>query len=129
GKKRLKLAALVLFCFPGSPTVYYGDETGMEGFEDPFNRQTYPWGFEDQELLAWFTGLGKARKESEALRRGDIQYVKADGPVLAFTRSCRGETVLCACNAGLDQREIVVPWSGETLTLPPLTGQMLKQKD
>ena len=48
GKELLKAAALLLFCFPGSPTVYYGDEVGMEGFEDPFNRQTYPWGYEDQ---------------------------------------------------------------------------------
>lgn len=125
GKQRLKLAALVLFCFPGSPTVYYGDEVGMEGFEDPFNRQTYPWGFEDAQLLAWFTGLGKARREHQALRRGDLRYVTAHGPALAFTRTYRGETVLCACNAGPEAREITVPWSEETLTLPPLTGRML----
>ena len=44
GLKRLRLAALVLFTFPGAPTVYYGDEAGMEGWEDPFNRAGYPWG-------------------------------------------------------------------------------------
>ena len=58
----LLAAALLLFCFPGSPTVYYGDEAGMEGFEDPFNRRTYPWGREDGELLEWYTALGKARR-------------------------------------------------------------------
>ena len=51
GKARLKLGALVIFAFPGSPMVYYGDEAGMEGFEDPFNRRTYPRGREDGELL------------------------------------------------------------------------------
>lgn len=70
GKARLKLGALVLFAFPGSPMVYYGDEAGMEGFEDPFNRRTYPWGREDGELLEWYTALGKARRALPALRRG-----------------------------------------------------------
>lgn len=97
----------------------------MEGFEDPFNRQTYPWGFEDKDLLSWFTALGKERRERPALRQGDIRYVKAEGPVLAFTRTHQSETVLCACNAGLDEREITIPWSGEPLTLPPLTGRLL----
>ena len=40
---------------PGSPTIYYGDEAGRQGFEDPFNRRTYPWGAEDRELLAFYT--------------------------------------------------------------------------
>lgn len=42
GIAKLRLAALVLFTFPGSPMIYYGDEAGMEGFEDPLNRGTYP---------------------------------------------------------------------------------------
>ena len=54
GKQLLQAAALLLFCFPGSPTVYYGDEAGMEGFEDPFNRHTFPWGQQDRELTGWF---------------------------------------------------------------------------
>lgn len=43
GLELVRLAALVLFTFPGSPTVYYGDEIGLEGWEDPFNRGTYSW--------------------------------------------------------------------------------------
>ena len=74
GKELLKAAALLLFCFPGSPTVYYGDEAGMEGFEDPFNRQTYPWGHEDADLLAWYRDLGRLRGRHPALRRGSIRY-------------------------------------------------------
>ena len=63
GTALLKLAALVLYAFPGSPTVYYGDEAGMDGFEDPFNRRTYPWGHEDTALLDWFRTLGRLRAE------------------------------------------------------------------
>ncbi len=100
GKNLLRAAALLLFCFPGSPTVYYGDEAGMEGFEDPFNRRTYPWGQEDRELLDWFRALGALRREHPALRRGNIRYVAGKGPLLAFTRTRDAETVLCVCNAG-----------------------------
>lgn len=55
---------LVLYAFPGSPTVYYGDEPGMEGFEDPFNRRTYPWGHEDTALLDWFRTLAGSRRRT-----------------------------------------------------------------
>ena len=100
GKERLRAAAALLFCFPGSPTVYYGDEAGMEGFEDPFNRGTYPWGKEDGELLAWYKALGALRKQHPALRRGTIRYVAADGPLLAFVRAADDDRLLCAFNAG-----------------------------
>ena len=142
GKARLTLGAMVLFAFPGAPTVYYGDEAGMEGFEDPFNRRTFPWGHEDRELVSLFTALGAARKSRQALRRGDIRYEKAEGRVLAFTRSLDGETVLCAVNAGHEAQTVTIPWEGTavdllggqnleaeegllTLELPPLTGRLL----
>jgi cyclomaltodextrinase len=142
GKARLTLGAMVLFAFPGAPTVYYGDEAGMEGFEDPFNRRTFPWGHEDRELVSLFTALGAARKSRQTLRRGDIRYEKAEGRVLAFTRSLDGETVLCAVNAGHEAETVTIPWEGTavdllgsqnleaeegllTLELPPLTGRLL----
>ena len=114
-KERLRAAALLLFCFPGSPTVYYGDEAGMEGFEDPFNRRTYPWGHEDQELLAWFKQLGALRKTHPALRRGTIRYVAAEGPLLAFARADDGEEILCVCNAG--DGPVTLPLPGNTASV------------
>ena len=142
-KERLRAAALLLFCFPGSPTVYYGAEAGMEGFEDPFNRRTYPWGHEDQELLAWFKQLGALRKTHPALRRGTIRYVAAEGPLLAFARADDGEEILCVCNAG--DGPVTLPLPGNTasvlvgspalapleedegvqITLPPRSGAAL----
>ena len=143
GKELLKLGAALLFAFPGSPTVYYGDEAGMEGFEDPFNRRTFPWGREDYELLGWFTRLGHLRQESPALCRGDIRYRAAQGPLLAFTRSAEGETILAAFNTGGESAELrledaerielllgsarfQISAQGHVLTLPPRTGSLLK---
>ena len=118
GTELLRAAALLLFCFPGSPTVYYGDEAGMEGFEDPFNRQTYPWGREDPDLRAWFGALGRLRRDHPALRRGDLRFVAAQGPLLAFTRSVEEETVLFLCNAGDTPERL-------TLDLPALPTPLL----
>lgn len=59
GLERLRLAALILFTFPGAPTVYYGDEAAMEGWEDPFNRAGYPWAQEDTDLKAHFAELAR----------------------------------------------------------------------
>lgn len=143
GVKRLKLAALVMFAFPGSPTVYYGDEAGMQGFEDPFNRGTYPWGREDRELQAYFRRLGALRGARESLQRGDIEYLAADGPVLAFRRAFGDERSVAVCNAGGTPAEVCLPWNGGEaadaltgerfaaadgalrLTLPPLRGLLL----
>lgn len=137
GLALLRLGFLVLFAFPGSPTVYYGDEVGMEGFEDPFNRRCFPWGNEDAGLTAWVSALGNARKTLEPLRRGELAYVKAEGAVLAFTRTCGGDAVLCAANAGEESVSLELPWpcadlldgSGaySDVTLPPLSGKLLRK--
>ncbi len=119
GRELLKAAALLLFCFPGSPTVYYGDEAGMEGFEDPFNRQTYPWGYEDRELLDWYQVLGQLRRRSQALRRGSIRYVCGRNSLLAFVRETEEERMLCAFNAGDEERA----FSFDEGRLCPVLGQ------
>ena len=98
GLERLRLGFLVLFAFPGSPTVYYGDEVGMEGWEDPFNRRTYIWGWEDTDLRDYVAALGNLRRTQPALRRGEIRYVATRGGLLAFTRSEGGRTLLIAAN-------------------------------
>ena len=124
GRKLLKAAALLLFCFPGSPTVYYGDEAGMEGFEDPFNRRTYPWGEEDKELLDWFAALGKLRKTRAALRRGELEWLPCSERTVGFVRHLDGECLTVCLNAGTEPAELELP-AGETVSLPPLSGVLL----
>ena len=93
GVKRLKLASLIQYLLPGVPCLYYGDEAGMEGYRDPFNRGCYPWGREDQGLLAWYRALGKLRAQEKAiLAQGVYRTVKAEGNLLAFERFVLTET-------------------------------------
>lgn len=70
GRARLTLACALQMALPGTPSVYYGDEAGMTGMADPFNRGVYPWGNEDAELLAHFRAFTGARRDSAALRAG-----------------------------------------------------------
>ena len=143
GVQRLRLASLVQYAFPGSPTTYYGDEAGMEGFEDPFNRGGYPWGHEDKSLKAWFTRLGTLRQQRQELRRGTIQYLYASGPLLAFSRELEGAQTVTVVNAGTAPEALCLPWPKKTavdlltgrtfpapsgavsLRLPPRTGLLL----
>jgi len=123
GIARLKLAALVLFSFPGSPTVYYGDEVGMEGFEDPLNRGTYPWGTGSRELLPWFRSLGCLRRERPSLQRGAIHYLDTAGPILIFARETEEERTVTAVNAGTEARTLELPWPAAAAR-DLLTGQI-----
>ncbi len=121
GKERWKLASALLYAFPGSPMLFYGDEAGLQGLEDPFCRGGYPWGREDGDLLAWFRLLGRVRKRP-SLRRGDLTWLHAQGPLLAFRRQAEGETTAAAFNTGDADETLTLPWEGrEALDL--LTGQ------
>ena len=117
----LKLGSLLLYALPGSPTIYYGDEAGMEGFEDPFNRRTFPWGQEDRELTDWFAALGRARKALASLRRGELRWLTCEGPVVSFARSLGEEVVIAWANAGEMPQEMDLPGGG-TEPLPPMSA-------
>ena len=87
GLKRLRLASLLQYLLPGVPCLYYGDEAGMEGYRDPFNRGCYPWGKEGKNLLQWYKGLGQMRaQEKGILGQGAYRTLYAEGNLLAFER-------------------------------------------
>ena len=105
-RERLFAAAFLQYTLPGSPSLYYGDEACMEGYKDPFNRRTYPWGREDMEFMDHFKRLGKLRKDHEALRLGDIRFFQAGDKHIGFTRSYNGKTLRIYCNRSADTWEI-----------------------
>ena len=105
-RERLLMASFLQYTLPGSPSLYYGDEALMEGYKDPFNRRTYPWGREDMETVNHFKRLGKLRKEYPALRLGDIRFFEAGDKHLGFSRTWEGQTVKVYCNRSGDPWEI-----------------------
>ena len=102
-KSLLRLATVLQFTLPGVPCIYYGDEAGLEGYEDPFNRRCYPWGSEDAELIGWYTRLLQARKSCEAFAGGTYRTLRAENGVFAFTRSRYCDKVMTLVNMGHEE--------------------------
>ena len=121
-KKKLLLASVLQFTLPGAPSVYYGDEAGMEGHKDPFNRRTYPWSKEDSALVSHFRALGQLKKASSALQTGHLDFQAGEGK-LGFTRTLGNEIFKIYVNLSS------TPWtvSGRNVVLAEgLTDTQLK---
>ena len=99
-KSLLFIASLLQFTLPGVPCLYYGDEAGLQGFEDPFNRRCYPWGSEDFELTDWYKKLLHARKSCVSFAGGDYRTLHAENGVFIFTRRRNCVKALILINMG-----------------------------
>ena len=109
-KARLRLAVAMQMTFPGSPAIFYGDEIGLSGPNDPGCRMAMQWDGEkqDRQLLNWYRQLISLRLASDSLTDGDCRTVLADdgANVYAFSRWVPGEQTLVILNAG------AAPWRG-----------------
>ena len=98
GVKLLKLASVIQFMLPGVPCIYYGDEAGMQGYKDPFNRKCYPWGKENIDLLEHYKKLGKVRKACRCLKDGGYRTVSEMLGCLAFVRYNEDDEIMVVVN-------------------------------
>ena len=103
---RLKVLSVLQYTVPGTPLLYYGDEVGVYGYNDPYNRKTYPWGMEDKELLAHYQVLGKMRNENkEIFGEGDFKPIYYGNHTFVFERNYNGKKVIVAINRGIFHNE------------------------
>lgn len=98
GVTLLMLAAVLQYTLPGVPSLYYGDEAGMQGYKDPFNRGCYPWGHENKALLAFYQKLGALRRQLVCLRDGSLHFVSAMLSCVAYTRESAAGAILIIAN-------------------------------
>ena len=114
GIARLKMLSLWQMTFPGVPCVYYGDEAGVEGHKDPFNRKTYPWGQENKELLSWYKTIIALRNTYDVFKMGEWISLPIGDRVYSFIRKIsngkdafgqnrRDNTAVILLNASVDQ--------------------------
>ena len=134
--KRLKLAAFMQMTFVGVPCIYYGDEIGMQGLSDPFNRMPYTWRCVDNELLDYYKKLTAMRNFFDCLRTGSFDVVYARGGVFAYTRKISGGTdvfgnvaenggLLCVVNRNPFAEEIVLEMPDAVQLTEQMTGEIL----
>ena len=109
GIKRLKIAAVLQYTLPGVPSLFYGDEAGVEGFGDPFCRLTYPWGNENKDLIGFYRELGKTRRFAKAFRDGEFNTFCASGDLFAFIRENKESKVFIAVNRGEGEVKVTLP--------------------
>ena len=154
-KQKQRLAMFFQMMFPGSPTIYYGDEVALTGGEDPFNRATYPWadkgGKPDLEMLADVKALLKIRKDNAVIRHGSIDapllidehvivLARRLGEIWAITATNNDKsenTVTFNLPQGVANKQFVDATTGKTihasvktmtLTVPALFGRVLITK-
>lgn len=96
--QRLKILSLVQMTFPGVPCIYYGDEAGVEGYADPYNRGTYPWGKEDSEIIDWYRRILRFHSEYETFQTGDFKSFFFDPDVYGFTRTRDEDEIIILIN-------------------------------
>lgn len=78
-KRKLFIAVTLQFLLPGMPTIYYGDEIGMQGFEDPINRRPFAWGKEDKEILNFYREISKIRSKYKSVMNGSTKIEIENG--------------------------------------------------
>lgn len=102
GKCLLKTAMALQFFLPGVPSIYYGDEAGLQGYKDPFNRRCYPWGNEDKELIEYTRELCRIRKLMPSMKNGNIYFIYSDDNVIAFSRTGKTDNLIFINRCGND---------------------------
>ena len=125
GKERVELAALIQMTMPGAPTIYYGDEVGVSGDDDPDDRRTYPWGDANTKKLGdtrkpdtnmrdYYKSLTKMRKDNAVLRDGQLRFLLADDAngVLAYGRKAGDGAAIVVINASTAPHRVLVPVGG-----------------
>ena len=128
-KWRLRLAMAFQMLFPGAPAIYYGDELGMTGENDPGCRGGMAWDTPDQELLAWQEEMIALRKKHDALRVGAYTVLRAEETLFAFRRDAGSGHVTAVFNTGDQPQTLDLTESEEPVHIPPRSVKIIENHE
>ena len=114
-KRRLRMAYTILATLPGIPTIFYGDETALEGYGDPFNRMPYPWNAQDMKLIEYYRTVGKFRRDNPVYREGEMVLHHLDSELLIYSRE--NDEVSCVTVVNNSHTPIYVGFSNRVMHL------------
>lgn len=109
GKKVSKSYVTALAFMPGMFTVYYGDEVGMHGIGNLYNRSTYPWGHEDKKLLEFYKELIKSRKSEEFLRKAEVRVLQINENQFVYERYDDNNQIIVVVSRVNYETQIALP--------------------
>lgn len=107
--RKLKLAATFQMAYTGMPAIYYGDEIGMTGENDPDCRKAMVWNRIDESLLSYYQKLTALRRGEQALQHGDFHTVFVSERAYAFARHLGAETVYAVFNRSGEALSLQIP--------------------
>ncbi len=104
----MREAIVVQMTWPGSPTLYYGDEAGQCGFTDPDNRRTYPWGREDFQMIDFYRAMIGVHKRFAFLKDASLKFLWNDYQGLCYGRFSGNEQMIVILNNRDEEREVEI---------------------
>lgn len=112
--ERMKLAIVFQFSYIGVPYIYYGDEVGIDGGEEPLSRKCMIWDEDKQnkELRRLYKTMIKIRKENKELVYGSYDTLYVDDNILIFERSYRHNRTIIAINNNYEERTVQIQEEG-----------------
>lgn len=136
--KLLKLAYMILAFLPGVPCIYYGDEAGMEGWHDPFNRRPFPWNNIDMSLLDWFKTVNRIRLAEKFSCYTDFIIYNTEDSVFVAEKKINSNKLFVCINMSdktLMLEDILTPIDKcceivyNNLEIPPESGGLFKKTE
>lgn len=128
-KGRFKLCLIFSMTYVGAPTIYYGDEVGLRGGNDPECRKCMPWNidFQSNDIYKFHQRCIQIRKQYSVLRKGSFQTLLKEKGIYSFVRKKEEETIIVIMNSTLNSEEICINLSEKGIKgnqfLDLLTGQ------
>ena len=121
-KQRQYLVAFLQFTYAGAPTIYYGDEIGMVGADDPDDRRAFAWGQGNQELVTWYATLANIRNSYAALRTGSVEpFDVNDITIMSYVRRDAEDAMVVLANNSESAKEVTINLSDLNISAESLT--------
>ena len=105
----MRQAVVMQMTWPGAPTIYYGDESGVCGWTDPDSRRSYPWGRENHELQDFHRYMCRIHAAYDACRKGSLIPLLMEEDLVSYGRVLNDEKIIVFVYTGEEEKLLDLP--------------------